>query len=240
LTYDGSLNNEYRYNGQFAAFLQHQSTHCCKKSIVLKMTIVVAQANPAIWNPQAQCTSGTNVVNLASAAAFSAYADADAFIDMNFDGSWHSPIDKPLLVNDTICTLRQRRPPHTKVARFCGWPGFCQRTLWEVATADGHEAPWLHLVMGAFGKQALVVQDVVGLVAPRTIAALANEACYALADGVATSTDIDAAMRLGTNYPLGPLEWAAKIGAAQVEALLAALAEEDTLYQPHPLIKTLV
>jgi 3-hydroxybutyryl-CoA dehydrogenase len=94
--------------------------------------------------------------------------------------------------------------------------------------------------MGAFGKQALVVQDVVGLVAPRTIAALANEACYALADGVATSTDIDAAMRLGTNYPLGPLEWAAKIGAAQVEALLAALAEEDTLYQPHPLIKTLV
>ena len=73
------------------------------------------------------------------------------------------------------------------------------------------------------GKEAAVVQDSIGLVMPRILCTLANEAYFAMTEDVAAGDDIDTAMKLGTNYPAGPVERAGKIGLRSVCAVLRAL-----------------
>jgi 3-hydroxybutyryl-CoA dehydrogenase len=59
----------------------------------------------------------------------------------------------------------------------------------------------------------------------RVLGGIINEAMWAVTQEVATQKDIDTAMKLGTNYPYGPLEWAKKIGLEKVQHLLTALNE---------------
>ncbi len=59
----------------------------------------------------------------------------------------------------------------------------------------------------------------------RVLGGIINEAMWAVTEEVASQKDIDTAMKLGTNYPHGPLEWAGKIGLKKVQQLLAALNE---------------
>ncbi|MGZ6751763.1 MAG: 3-hydroxyacyl-CoA dehydrogenase NAD-binding domain-containing protein [Nocardioides sp.] len=70
----------------------------------------------------------------------------------------------------------------------------------------------------------------------RTVAMLVNEAVDLVHRGEATADDVDTAMRLGTNYPRGPLEWGAEIGYAVVAEQLAALdrAFPGGRYRPSP------
>jgi 3-hydroxybutyryl-CoA dehydrogenase len=74
------------------------------------------------------------------------------------------------------------------------------------------------------GLEVSVVDDSPALVVMRTVAQLAAGAVAAADAGVASPADIDTAMRLGTNYPAGPLEWADRIGMATVVTTLANLA----------------
>lgn len=96
---------------------------------------------------------------------------------------------------------------------------------------------------GAFwrslGFEPIQVADGPGLVRMRTICCLINEAASALMEGVASAADIDAAMRLGTNYPYGPLEWADLIGVDEAAAVMSALFAEwgEDRYRPTPLLK---
>jgi 3-hydroxybutyryl-CoA dehydrogenase len=69
----------------------------------------------------------------------------------------------------------------------------------------------------------------------RILGAIINEACLARDEAVATASDIDTAMRLGTNYPHGPLEWADRIGLERVRRLLNELNPlADGRYAPAP------
>ncbi|WP_199806608.1 3-hydroxyacyl-CoA dehydrogenase [Streptomyces sp. NRRL F-5727] len=79
----------------------------------------------------------------------------------------------------------------------------------------------------ALGKKVTVVRDLPGMIVARTVAMLADLAADAVARGVASAEDIDTAMRLGVNYPAGPLEWARKVGHRRLAALLD---EMDTRY----------
>ena len=92
---------------------------------------------------------------------------------------------------------------------------------------------------GTLGKETAIVRDAVGLVMPRIICMLANEACYAIAEELATARDIDTAMKLGTNYPHGPVEWAERIGIRQVHAVMTALYKSfrDERYRAAPLLQ---
>ncbi len=80
--------------------------------------------------------------------------------------------------------------------------------------------------LGAAGCDAEVVGGCTELeryVFARILATVMNEAGRALEEGVASAEDIDTAMVLGTNYPRGPLGWAAEVGHATVGGVLAEL-----------------
>ncbi|WP_438292833.1 3-hydroxyacyl-CoA dehydrogenase [Streptomyces sp. HUAS TT7] len=75
------------------------------------------------------------------------------------------------------------------------------------------------------GKEVSVIGDVPGMIVARTVAMLVDFAADAVAKGVASPEDIDTAMRLGVNYPLGPVEWNRRLGQDWAYDLLSALHE---------------
>ncbi|MDX5437551.1 MAG: 3-hydroxyacyl-CoA dehydrogenase family protein, partial [Pontibacter sp.] len=75
---------------------------------------------------------------------------------------------------------------------------------------------------------------------PRMICMIINEACYTLQEQTASIPDIDQGMKLGTNYPKGPFEWANQIGVQNVYRVLQAVYEDtkEERYKICPLLKT--
>ena len=94
----------------------------------------------------------------------------------------------------------------------------------------------------SLGKESVRVKDSPGLTFPRILSLIINEAARSLEEGVASAEEIDIAMRLGVNYPQGPLKWADQIGLDEVLAVLDGLhdATGDDRYRAAPLIRKLV
>ncbi|MDQ3929244.1 MAG: 3-hydroxyacyl-CoA dehydrogenase family protein, partial [Chloroflexota bacterium] len=87
-----------------------------------------------------------------------------------------------------------------------------------------------------------VEDDTQAEVIARILAMIINEASFSIGEGVASVRDVDIAMRLGTNYPKGPLRWADEIGLDRVFAVLNSLRESlgEERYRPSPLLWQLV
>jgi len=92
------------------------------------------------------------------------------------------------------------------------------------------------------GKHTAWVDDAPGLVLGRIVCQLANEAAFALGEGIGSAEDIDAGMIHGLNYPRGILAWADAIGLDHVLAVLLALCDErrEERYRPAPALTKLV
>lgn len=88
------------------------------------------------------------------------------------------------------------------------------------------------------GLEVVRVNDGPGLVRMRTLCCLINEALTALAEGTASAKDIDTAMKLGANYPMGPIEWADNLTPEVVLAVMRALQYEygEDRYRPAPIL----
>lgn len=87
-----------------------------------------------------------------------------------------------------------------------------------------------------------IVPDRTGLIFPRIVAMIINEAVQVYSEKISTRDDIDTAMKLGTNYPFGPLEWADKIGIGLVYNILSAMQLDfgEDRYRPHPALKEMM
>lgn len=103
---------------------------------------------------------------------------------------------------------------------FCGMPTFVNREILEVALHNADDQLKLKEVCDQLKTSFAVVKDQVGLVTPRVICMIINEAYFAVQENVASREAIDLAMKLGTNYPFGPFEWASLIGIKNVYELL--------------------
>lgn len=122
---------------------------------------------------------------------------------------------------------------------FNGMPTLLNVPVLEVSLYNAGDRARLEKCCAALQTQHLCVDDRVGLVTPRVICMIINEAYYTVQEGTALREDIDKAMKLGTNYPFGPFEWCQRIGVRHVYALLEALYEEskDERYKICPLLK---
>lgn len=92
------------------------------------------------------------------------------------------------------------------------------------------------------GKTPVEVNEAAGFVVNRILIPMVNEAAGILADGVASAEDIDTAMKLGANHPMGPLALGDLIGLDVVLAIMEVLYNEtgDSKYRAHPLIRKMV
>ena len=111
-----------------------------------------------------------------------------------------------------------------------------------LADTDDATRSGVERFFSSLGKHVEWVGDAPGLVLGRIVCQLVNEAAFAIQEGVGSAEDIDTAMRLGFNYPRGPLEWADLIELDHVLATLDALYEElhEERYRAAPLLRRMV
>jgi len=158
------------------------------------------------------------------------------------------PAHIPLLVSTLSISATEVASWTQHPQRVCGFGTFLpleERNLIEYAPALQTDSSILERVNTFFsllGKESERVQDEVGLVFPRILSLIINEAVFALTDGVAEAGDIDLGMKLGTNYPHGPLQWADQIGLDEVYSVIHGLHRElnEERYRPAPLLRKMV
>ncbi len=94
----------------------------------------------------------------------------------------------------------------------------------------------------SLGKDPVITKDRPGFIVNRILLPMLNEAVFALEEGMGTAQDIDKAMKLGTNHPMGPLELIDLIGLDVILDILDVLFEEfkDPKYRACPLLRQMV
>ncbi len=110
-----------------------------------------------------------------------------------------------------------------------------------MATSDESYAAIKELTL-AMGKEPVEVAEAPGFVVNRILVPMINEAVGILAEGIASAEDIDKAMMLGANHPMGPLALGDLIGLDVCLAIMDVLYKEtgDTKYRAHSLLRKYV
>ena len=110
----------------------------------------------------------------------------------------------------------------------------------QLTSAEVHDK--IFALVQEVGKVPVTVNEAPGFVVNRILIPLVNEGIGILADGIATKEEIDTAMKLGANHPMGPLELGDLIGLDVCLAIMEVLYHEfgDSKYRPHPLLRKMV
>lgn len=124
-----------------------------------------------------------------------------------------------------------------------GWntlPTFIHRSLAECTFMHQADHVKAEALFNNFNTQVKAVNSRVGMVTPRVVCMIINEAYFTVQEGTASREDIDLGMKLGTAYPKGPFEWCEEIGIDNVYETLEAVYEDtkDERYKICSLLKT--
>lgn len=166
--------------------------------------------------------------------------EADAYFDLLYTADPErmarlKPVNsKPIFVNAVPWT---GNVTGTNVIRINAWPTLLRRPLIEIALTAAGQAEAVKSVFDALQWRYQLVPDVCGMITPRILAMIVNEAYYTLGADVSTRSEIDTAMKLGTNYPMGPFEWSAAIGLGNISVLLKELSRSDERYALAPALE---
>jgi 3-hydroxybutyryl-CoA dehydrogenase len=197
------------------------------------MKIVVA-ATDEQWIELTDTRPETEWIRVTDCSDFTAHPDADVFFNVkdNLVLPEFVTLNKPVFINSVIQTLAELNAP-ANIVRMNGWTGFLQRPAWETA---GRVSENSKVLFQNLNIKFNVVADEPGFIAARIIAMIINEGYFAVSDQVSSKSEIDIAMKLGTNYPYGPFEWADLIGKENILLLLQKLSLTDKRYLPAELL----
>jgi 3-hydroxybutyryl-CoA dehydrogenase len=186
-------------------------------------------ANDADVEALASAAENVTWIRVTDPSCFASETEADAYFNLlpNAAAAAYDGLQKPVFIGSVADT--HLSTPF--VIRINGWNGFLEKKYWEMAGAVEEDAL---AVLDQLQKIPIITQNTAGFISARTIAMIVNEAFFALGDAICTANDIDTAMKLGTNYPMGPFEWGQKIGLAPIYELLQSLASTDPRYQCAP------
>lgn len=167
------------------------------------------------------------------------HPDTDLYFDLDFRMDRArigqlAQLAKPVVINSVAHTLQEIGHPFIRIN---GWPGFLGGKYNEMAVLRKEDEEKIGNLFDELGWQYRFVADIPGMVTPRILAMIINEAFYTLQDKVSTQAEIDTAMKLGTNYPFGPFEWGTKIGLPAIHELLTILSRTDSRYLAADMLK---
>lgn len=169
----------------------------------------------------------------------SKYRSASAVIDLLFKNdverikALSQFKEVPVIINSVSDTLGEI---NNSFVRIAGWNTFLDSSLVEGCCLDETIKSKAEEAMAQLGKRLQWLPDTPGFITARVVSMIINEAYLALEEGVSTPAEIDTAMKLGTAYPYGPIEWGAKIGLQHVVNLLNKLSVVQPRYAPAPLL----
>jgi 3-hydroxybutyryl-CoA dehydrogenase len=165
--------------------------------------------------------------------------EGDVFFDLQYDKQHTGPNlfvkGRLVFANAVVTTLADMK--YFNHVRINAWPGFFENEILELASPDEGMRAVAEEVLNELGWKYKWAPDEPGMIAPRIIAMIINEAYFGLEEKISTKEEIDIAMKLGTNYPFGPFEWAEKIGIRYIYQLLKKLEETDPRYKPASLLE---
>jgi 3-hydroxybutyryl-CoA dehydrogenase len=159
--------------------------------------------------------------------------EADLYMDLLFEmdnertDRLKQLLPKPVLVNAVAFSSKTIGQPFIRINT---WPTFLQRNLCELALPDSINEESIAEIFNQLNWQYRIVPDIPGMITARILAMIINEAYFTWGSGVSSKEEIDIAMKLGTNYPIGPFEWSKKIGLKRVHELLKELGRTDERY----------
>lgn len=166
--------------------------------------------------------------------------EADGYFDLQFEydteriSKLKRLLPRPVFVNSVISTCSEIGDGFIRIN---GWPTMIGRSIAEVVYDSGQVEA--ENVLNSMGWKINHAPDIAGMITPRIISMIVNEAWYALGEKVSTREEIDTAMKLGTNYPFGPFEWGEKIGLDKIRALVTELSKTDPRYTIAPMLNEL-
>jgi 3-hydroxybutyryl-CoA dehydrogenase len=166
--------------------------------------------------------------------------EADVYIDLLFEldnertGRLKQLLPKPVLVNAVAFSTKTIQQPFIRIN---AWPTLLQRSLVEIALPASTTEDSVAKFFTALNWQYRVAPDIPGMITARILAMIINEAFYTWGSGVSSRQEIDIAMKLGTNYPMGPFEWSEKIGLKRIHELLKEMGRTDDRYEIAPALE---